>query len=95
MAETLIGSRDGDLGQLLRLDGKVAVVTGAAQRIGREIARVFAAQGARVLVTDVQDESGERTAAEIRAAGGDASYAHADVSLHADIRGMIETAVRH
>ena len=94
MAETLIGSHDGDLGQLLRLDGKGAVVTGAAQRIGREIARVFAAQGARVLVTDVQDELGERTAAEIRAAGSEASYAHADVSLHADIRSMIETAVR-
>ena len=94
MAETVIGVPDADLGQLLRLDGKVAVVTGAAQRIGREIARVFAGQGARVLVTDVQDELGERTAAEIRAAGSEASYAHADVSLHADIRKMVETAVR-
>ena len=94
MAETVIGLPDADLGRLLRLDGKVAVVTGAAQRIGREIARVFAGQGARVLVTDVQDELGEHTAAEIRQAGCEASYAHADVGLHADLRAMVETAVQ-
>ena len=83
----------GDLGHLLRLDGKVALVTGAAQRIGREIARTFAEQGARVLVTDIDDETGERAVAEICAGGGVASFAHADVGSTADIRAMIETAV--
>src|SRR5690348_6056170 len=48
-----------DLGSLLRLDGKVAVVTGAAARIGREIARTFADQGASVLVADIDDANGE------------------------------------
>lgn len=83
----------GDPGQLLRLDGKVAVVTGAGQRIGREIARTFANQGARVLVTDIDNETGAQTVAEIREGGGVASFAHADVGLTDDIRAMIETAV--
>jgi NAD(P)-dependent dehydrogenase (short-subunit alcohol dehydrogenase family) len=83
----------GDLGQLLRLDWQVALVTGAAQRIGREIARTFAEQGAQVLVTDIDDDTGERTVAEILESGGVASFAHADVGRSADIRAMIETAV--
>jgi NAD(P)-dependent dehydrogenase (short-subunit alcohol dehydrogenase family) len=84
---------DGDLGRLLRLDGKVAIVTGAAQRIGREIARTFANLGARVLVADVQDDLGERVVGEICAEGGRASFVHADVGLAHDIRAMIDTAV--
>src|ERR1051326_7873385 len=92
--ETLTGLPHGDLGQLLRMDGKVVVVTGAAQRIGREIARTFAGQGASVLVTDIDDAGGERAAAEIRAGGGSASFAHADVARGEDIRAMIDTAVQ-
>ena len=70
---------------LLRLDGKVALVTGAAQRIGRAIAGTFAEQGARVVIADVQDEAGERAAREI---GG--AFVHADVGRHDDIRDMVE-----
>jgi NAD(P)-dependent dehydrogenase (short-subunit alcohol dehydrogenase family) len=77
----------------LRVDGQVAVVTGAAQNIGRAIARTLAESGARVLLTDIQDERGEEAAAAIRATGGDASYAHADVSEEDDIRRMVATAV--
>jgi meso-butanediol dehydrogenase/(S,S)-butanediol dehydrogenase/diacetyl reductase len=84
-----------DLGRLVRLDGKVAVVTGAAARIGLEIARTFAGQGARVLVADIQDEQGQAAADEIRAAGGDARFVHADVGRSADIRGMVDAAVEH
>jgi NAD(P)-dependent dehydrogenase (short-subunit alcohol dehydrogenase family) len=91
---TLSGLSHGDLGQLLRLDGKVAVVTGAAQRIGREIARTFAGQGASVLVTDIDDDGGQRAVAEICAAGGTADYAHADVGHSQDIQAMINTAVK-
>jgi NAD(P)-dependent dehydrogenase (short-subunit alcohol dehydrogenase family) len=91
MSQSSLSGRDP--GQLLRLDGKVAVVTGAGQRIGREIARTFANQGASVLVTDIDDETGARTVAEIRESGGVASFAHADVGLTNDIRAMIETAV--
>lgn len=79
----------------LRLDGKVAVVTGSAQRIGREIGRAFAEQGAAVVISDIQDERGAQTATEIRAEGGEATYLHADVSLHEDIRALIAGAVAH
>lgn len=82
-----------DLGQLLRLDGKVAIITGAAQRIGREIAQTFARQGASVVVVDIQDELGERFVQDIRADGGTARYVHADVGLADDIRGMVNAAV--
>lgn len=93
MDDALSGLGQRDLGQLLRLDGKVAIVTGAAARIGREIARTFAGQGAQVLVTDIQDAPGEQVAAEIRAAGGAAEFAHADVGRTADIQAMVGAAV--
>ncbi len=84
---------DPGLGSLLRLDGKVAVVTGAAQRIGKEIAATFAAQGANVIVADIEDELGRQAVEEIRVAGGEATYTHADVGLSDDVRHMIDTAV--
>jgi NAD(P)-dependent dehydrogenase (short-subunit alcohol dehydrogenase family) len=64
----------------MRLDGKIALVTGGAHGIGRAICEVFAEQGASVLVADVDDEAGERTAADIRAGGGRAVFEHTDVS---------------
>src|SRR5262249_55665567 len=82
-----------DLGSLLRLDRRVAIVTGAAQRIGREIARTFAGQGAAVIVADIQDDVGERTVAEIQQSGGEASFTHADVSRGDEIQKMIGFAV--
>ncbi|MET0476420.1 MAG: SDR family NAD(P)-dependent oxidoreductase, partial [Actinomycetota bacterium] len=63
-----------------RLDGKVAVITGAASGIGRESARRFAAEGARVCVADLSDEAGEAVAAEV---GG--LYLHADVTVEDDV----------
>jgi meso-butanediol dehydrogenase/(S,S)-butanediol dehydrogenase/diacetyl reductase len=93
MPEGIGGLGEGDLGRLLRLDGKVAVVTGAAQRIGREIALTLAGQGARVLVADIQDELGEEVAREIRSGGGEALFVHTDVGLADDIRAMIGAAV--
>ena len=72
----------------------MAVVTGAAQGIGAATARVLAGSGARVLVTDIQDARGQGVAAVIQAEGGVAAYLHADVSVEADIRGMVDAAVR-
>ncbi len=72
-----------------RLDGKVALITGGASGMGRVAAALFAREGARVVVTDVSDEAGERTAGEIRAWGGDALYVHADVSKAADAEDMV------
>jgi cyclopentanol dehydrogenase len=63
-----------------RLTGKTALITGAAGGMGAAGARLFAAEGARVLLTDVQDELGHRVAAEIVASGGDARYRHLNVS---------------
>jgi cyclopentanol dehydrogenase len=76
-----------------RLDGKVALVTGAAQGIGRGIAGRFAAEGARVAVVDLKRDVGERTVSEIEAAGGTAFFHEADVAEEAQIRGMIAAAV--
>ncbi len=60
-----------------RLDGKVAIITGAARGQGAAEARLFAAEGARVLLADVLDDEGEAVAAEIGAA---AAYTHLDVT---------------
>ncbi len=75
------------------LEGKVALVTGAAQGLGRESARIFAREGARVVVVDIKRESGEETAKQIREAGGEATFVAADVSIAADVQAMVQTAV--
>jgi NAD(P)-dependent dehydrogenase (short-subunit alcohol dehydrogenase family) len=75
-----------------RLDGKVAVITGAAGGIGREAALLFSAEGARVCVADVGREAGERTAAECR----EAFFQAADVSDPDSVKAMYaETASRY
>jgi 2-hydroxycyclohexanecarboxyl-CoA dehydrogenase len=66
--------------KITRLEGKVAIVTGAAQGIGRAIALRLAGEGAGVAVADIQVEKAESTAAEIRAAGGKAIAVKLDVS---------------
>jgi NAD(P)-dependent dehydrogenase (short-subunit alcohol dehydrogenase family) len=63
-----------------RLDGKVALISGAARGIGGETARLMAAAGAKVVVADVLDERGRETVAAINAAGGQAEYTHLDVT---------------
>ena len=62
-----------------RLDGKVALITGGASGMGMVASRLFASEGAKVVLTDLADEAGGEVAAEIAAAGGDALYVHADV----------------
>lgn len=63
-----------------RLQGRSAMVTGAASGIGEATARRLAEEGAPVLVTDIQDDAGKRVAEEIAASGGRASYLHHDVA---------------
>ena len=76
----------------MRLKDKVALVTGASSGIGYQTALLFAAEGAAVVLTDINDADGEAAAAEIIAAGGRACYVHADVSQAADCEGMVAEA---
>jgi NAD(P)-dependent dehydrogenase (short-subunit alcohol dehydrogenase family) len=76
-----------------RLDGKVALITGAASGIGRIAASLFAREGARVVLADVADDEGKITAEGIVAAGGQANYVHADVSSSAEAAAMVGFAV--
>lgn len=75
-----------------RLDGKVAVVSGAARGIGAAIAELFATEGAAVLVTDVSDADGTEVAAGITARGGRAGYRRVDVRSPMDWQAAVETA---
>ncbi len=63
-----------------RVEGKVAIVTGAAQGIGRATAELLAREGAKVAITDIKDAEGEQVAEGIRKAGGDALFVHHDVT---------------
>jgi len=65
----------------VRLQDKVAIVTGGGAGFGEGIARRFAAEGAKVLVADIDDQAGRAVARAIGEAGGAADYVHADVSL--------------
>jgi NAD(P)-dependent dehydrogenase (short-subunit alcohol dehydrogenase family) len=76
-----------------RFEGKVAIVTGAAQGIGEAYATALAEQGAAVVVADVNTESGERVAKEIEAAGGRAIFVHTDVSSAESADAMAARAV--
>jgi len=73
-----------------RVEGKVALITGAAQGLGLADAQVLAREGATVVMTDIQDEAGEAAAAGIREAGGNATFRHHDVSSEREWKTVIE-----
>lgn len=75
------------------LDGKVAVITGSASGIGRASAGKFSAEGAAVVIADLNEQGGATVAEECRAAGGRAVFARTDVSVEADVQAVVARAV--
>jgi len=78
----------------MRFDGKVATVTGAGDGIGLAIAHAFAAEGAHVVVADINPASGDRAVTEIQAAGGKAISVPVDVADESQVEHMVATALR-
>jgi NAD(P)-dependent dehydrogenase (short-subunit alcohol dehydrogenase family) len=76
----------------MRLEGKVALITGAGSGIGKESAILFAAEGAKVVAVDMNEEAGRAVVSSIQAAGGEAVFAKADVSKAEDSKNMVQAA---
>jgi len=78
----------------LKLEGKVAVITGAGSGIGRATALVFSKEGAKVVVFDIANENGEETVRMIEEAEGEALNVHGDVSTAADVQRMVRETIK-
>jgi len=75
---------------VFRLDQKIAFVTGAGSGIGEQIARLFAQQGAHIVLADIRLDAAERVAGEIQAAGGNANVQQLDVAEESQVKAVIE-----
>ncbi len=74
-----------------RLEGKVAIVTGGALGIGEATCRVFANEGAKVIITDILDNEGKMLEEEIRSSGGEAEYFHIDTSNENEVKTVLDS----
>ena len=77
----------------MRIEGKVALISGGARGQGAAEAVLFAREGAKVVFGDILDDQGKQVEAEINEAGGEALYVHLDVTQEADWESAVETAV--
>src|SRR3954466_8360200 len=77
----------------MKLKDQVAIVTGGGRNIGEEVAKLFAAEGARIAVVDLDRPRGQRTVDAIKAKGGDAELFVTDVSKGADVAAMVRAVV--
>ena len=77
----------------MKLAGQVAIVTGAGRNIGEAVAKLFAAEGARVAVVELDGDRGERTVKAINATGGDAALFLADVSKSQEVKAAVKAVV--
>ena len=78
----------------MRLEGKVALISGGARGMGAEAGRLFTKEGAKVVLGDVLETEGKTTAEEIRAAGGEATFVRLDVTSESDWAGAVTEAER-
>ncbi|MGD8463678.1 MAG: glucose 1-dehydrogenase [Anaerolineae bacterium] len=76
-----------------KLDGKTAIITGGASGIGQATARLFAREGATVVVADIDSTGGNRVVDELRQRGADAIFVPTDVTIASDVQHMIESTV--
>ena len=88
------GSDDEDERMGTRLKGKVALITGAGMGMGREAAILFAEEGARLVVCDINKQAAEETVALVGKAGGEGLAAVGDVAVEEDVRRMVEEGAR-
>src|SRR5436190_9629555 len=77
----------------MRLDSKVALITGGASGMGASMARIFAREGARVVVADLLDSEGNQVVAEIVQANGAAMYRRLDVTNEAEWQAAVEATI--
>ena len=77
----------------MRLEGKVAIITGGANGMGAEECRIFAREGAKVVIADVMEEEGRQVEAEIAEAGGDAVFMKLDVTSESDWESAVEATL--
>ncbi len=74
----------------MKLDGKIAIITGAATGIGSATAKLFAKEGARVIIADINDKEGNETVKAIEKAAGNSLFIHVDVAKMAELENMIK-----
>ena len=80
-------------GDGMRLEGKSAIVTGAASGFGKGIAQRFAEEGARVVIADINEDGAEAAAGDICNGGGKAVHVCCDVTVNGDVKRMVDTAL--
>lgn len=79
----------------MRLKNKVAIITGGASGIGRGSSFMFAKEGAKVVIADINEEQGEQVAQEICSSGGEAMFVAADVSQQDQVQAMVSQTIEH
>ena len=78
----------------MRLEGKVALISGGARGMGATEVRLFASEGARVVLGDILEEHGQQVQAEVAESGGEAVFVRLDVTVESDWRRAVDTAVQ-
>jgi len=78
----------------MRLQGKVSIITGAGSGLGKEIALLFAREGSKVVIAELQEESGQATAQQIQRKGGSALFLRTDITQASDVERMVEEALQ-